>query len=172
MKYSSWNKLTGWILRFIQRFIQRTKKKADAPSNHLVASELQAAEIHLLKTMQSQSYNEEIQMLKKEQPIPKSSELKHLSPVLDEVGLIRAQGRLESLSASQQQKRPIVIKGSHTVKKLIISAEHSRFLHAGATQVMASLSLKYHVVGDFRCIRSEIRRCTTCCLHNAPELNV
>ena len=32
---------------------------------------------------------------------------------------------------------------------------------------MASLSLKYHVLGDFRCIRSVIRRCTTCGLHNA-----
>ncbi len=60
------------------------------------------------------------------------------------------------------QHHPIILHGRHNLTRLIVRAEHIRLLHAGPTLVSASISQRYHVIGQCRAVRTITRACVTC----------
>ena len=82
--------------------------------------------------------------------------------MIDSTGLLRVGGRQEHAPMSYSKKHPIILHQKHYLTHLIIRSEHLCLLHAGPTQVMASLSNRYHILSSRRIVRSIIRGCVTC----------
>ena len=90
-KFSSWLKLvrtTAWILRFLTV----CRNKVRSTTDELVPTEYTAAEELWWKKVQLDSFLNELQCLKEKRPLPSSSRLIQLSPVLDERGVMRIKG--------------------------------------------------------------------------------
>lgn len=83
-------------------------------------------------------------------------------PFVDSDSLVQVGGRVRNAGISYASRHPIIFHGKHPMKKLIISSEHSRLLHAGPTLVMASLCRQYHIIGCRKAVRSITRKCVTC----------
>ena len=162
-RYSRFGKLrrvTAWTFRFIRNC--RDKGGKDRLSSPLSARELQEAECYWMKIMQHSHFQDDIDMLKNQRPPNALSPLLSLSPFLDSSGLLRVGGRQQLSKSSYQSQHPIILSGKHSLTRLIIRTEHLRLLHAGPTQLMSSLSCRYHIVGGRKVVRSVTRKCVTC----------
>lgn len=165
-KFSDFTKLVrviAWILRFVQN---ATPNKEVNSSIYLTAIEIRKAERYLLAAAQEQDLQREIAALKAKKKLPRSSNLKHLFPFLDD-GLVRAGGRIRNSEVNYEQKHPVILRGDNSLTKLLIKAEHIRLLHAGPARTFNSLSGRFHLIGGIKVVRSITRKCVTCRRLNA-----
>ena len=160
--YSSFTRLkrvTAWIIRFTENLQSTTRSQ----SLNLTVSELTTAENYWLRLVQHESFPSEVDNLKRELPILKTSRLLPFHPVWDKnLSMLRVGGRLSNSKLSFSQSHPVILDGKHAVTKLIIEAEHLRLLHAGPTQLQSSLSERYHILGARRTVRAVTRKCIPC----------
>ncbi|XP_046803770.1 uncharacterized protein LOC124419201 [Lucilia cuprina] len=115
-RFSSYLKLkrtVAWVLRFINRC---RKEIGPGEENGLTADELKNAEILLCRQAQQENFCHEIEILKNEGSLPKSSELYALCPYMDENALLRVYGRVDAASwLPLDLRRPIILPSFHPV---------------------------------------------------------
>ena len=161
-QYSDFNHLkrvTAWILRFTKNCHSGTQKRL---TPLLSTEELHEAEYYWISIIQNDHFQNEIQTLKQECLLKKSSPLLPLHPFLDSNKLLRVGGRQQNSKLSYSKQHPLILHGKHPVTKLIIHSEHQRLLHAGPTLLTTSLCRRYHIIGCRKIIRSITRGCITC----------
>ena len=140
-QYSDFNhlkRITAWILRFTKNCHSGTQK---CLTPLLSTKELHEAEYYWISIIQNDHFQNEIQTLKQERLLKKSSPLLPLHPFLDSNKLLRVGGRQQNSKLSYSNQHPLILHGRHPVTRLIIHSEHQRLLHAGPT-----LSLPHYVV--------------------------
>ena len=163
-------RVTAWILRFIDNL--RATVSQRRLSSHLAVSELRSAEEYWLTIAQKESFTKEIDALKKERPLPKTSKLLPFRPTWDkERSVVRVGGRISNSTLSYSQLHPVILDGKHPITKLIIRSEHLRLMHAGPTLLLSSLNRKYHIIGARKTVRSITRQCITCRRHSVKPHN-
>jgi hypothetical protein len=86
-----------------------------------------------VKTVQQISYTQEIKDLMEHQEIAAKGSLKTLHPFIDQEGFLRVGGRLQQSTLHYQTMNQMILLPNHHFTKLVVSAEHTRFNHAGAT---------------------------------------
>lgn len=91
-RYSSITRITR-IFAYIWRFIHNCKKPKFKLSDQLKGREVKNALFRILKLVQSASFNDEFNNLKKQNPISTNSHIRQLTPFLDENNLFRVGGR-------------------------------------------------------------------------------
>ena len=161
-RFSSFNHLkrvTSWIARFARNCRSTPQERIQSC---LTTLELQQAENYWYKTIQSAHFKMEIDCLRNDLPLPKSSLLVSRNPFLDGEGLLRVGGRRELSQAHYDSKHPLILHSKHKLTRIIVSTEHVRLLHAGPTLLTGSLYRRYHIVGGFKTVRSITRKCVTC----------
>ena len=161
-QYSDFNhlkRITAWILRFTKNCHSGTQK---CLTPLLSTEELHEAEYYWISIIQNDHFQNEIQILKQERLLKKSSPLLPLHPFLDSNKLLRVGGRQQNSKLSYSNQHPLILHGKHPVTRLIIHSEHQRLLHAGPTLLTASLCRRYHITGCRKTIRSITRGCITC----------
>ena len=161
-QYSDFNHLkcvTAWILRFTKNCRSGTQKRL---TSLLSTEELHEAEYYWISIIQNDHFQNEIQTLKQECLLKKSSPLLPLHPFLDSNKLLRVGGRQQNSKLFYSKQHPLILHGKHPVTKLIIHSEHQRLLHAGPTLLTTSLCRRYHIIGCRKIIRSITRGCITC----------
>ena len=157
--YSHLKRITAWVFRFIENC--RTKEgKNTHPS--LTPSELRTAENYWLSLIQGEQFAKELESLKANHDLPKTSSLLHLHPFVDSTGLLRVGGREQNSNRSYSSQHPIILPGKHSVTKLIVRSEHIRLLHAGATLLTCSLSRRFYILRCRQVVREITRGCITC----------
>ncbi len=52
----------------------------------------------------------------------------------------------------------MILRGTHTLAKLIVRSEHLRLLHAGPTLVCSALARQFHILG----MKKTVRKCIVC----------
>lgn len=77
-------------------------------------------------------------------------------------GLLRVGGRQCLSKVCYESQHPAIIHRKYPLTRLILRTEHLRMLHAGPTLLAASLSLRYHIVGGRKFVRSVVRECIAC----------
>ena len=121
-----------------------------------------AAESYWISIMQLQAFKTEIEALKNEKPLNKSSRLFSLHPFLDPVGLLRVGGRGCNAQMLYSLIHPTILPGKHPLTSLLIFSEHRRLMHAGPTLLSASLNRRFYIIGCRKVVRSITRSCITC----------
>ena len=69
---------------------------------------------------------------------------------------------MELSGLTYAKRHPVLLPRDHRVVELLITHEHLRLLHAGATLVCASLAQRFCILRGRRAIRAKIRSCVTC----------
>ena len=109
------------------------KGRLDYPP--LSVQELQAAEVAILKQVQHNSFQKELELLQgqasKTSNVGKASALYRLDPFLDEQGLLRVGGRMRNSLVEPALVHPIILPKKSHISQLIIQHFHEQIEHQG-----------------------------------------
>ncbi|KAF0302739.1 hypothetical protein FJT64_025192 [Amphibalanus amphitrite] len=125
-----------YATRLTARHAETVKRIEEATTHR---PELREAEVETLRQVQETSYPEESRSLRLQQALPAKSDLLPLTPYCDELGLLRAGGRLGNAPVAEDARHPIILPRSAEVTRLVIMQEHVRCGHAGVEQTLNEL---------------------------------
>ncbi|OXA46198.1 Gag-Pol polyprotein [Folsomia candida] len=164
-------RVTAFVLRFVRNCRNPNLHPQKTKSHHpLTPGELHQALNHWVKVVQHQAFYEDLQQLKKGQPLHSKSKILSLSPFLDETGVIRVGGRLKSSSLSPDQKNPILLPYHGQLTHLIIQDAHIRHFHAGPQLMMAVIQRQFWIIRARDAIRYFTRKCVNCIRQRASTM--
>lgn len=157
-RYSSWKKLlrvTAYVLRFV--------KKANVKrSLELEAEEIRSAEGLWIKSIQCQSFAEEVCHMITSGKTPAPLLVRQFNLYLDEKGLIRCRGRIQNSSLNQEVKTPMLLPSRHHVVELIIRDTHDRMLHSGVNTTLTTIRERFWIIRGRQTVKRILRRCVPC----------
>jgi hypothetical protein len=141
-RFSKWLRLirsTAWMMRFIKRV--RGKQKDDqTEQGELTLTEMEAAELMWIQQCQWDSFPDETRSLLGKLPLPSSSRLLQLSPLLDANGVLNLKGRLDNLPEGIRcAKQPYILDGRHPYTQLLLAHYHTKMGHLGREAVVNEL---------------------------------
>lgn len=160
-KYSKLIKLQR-VYATVLRFAHNCKFPKNKQVGTLNVHELDKALTVLLKIAQNESFSKEINCLLKGTPLKAKNPLCSLNPFLDNVGLLRVGGRIDTSSYPYDKKHPILLVANHYLTKLIFESEHVNLLHSGPQHLLASIRQKYWPIGGRRLARDVAKNCLIC----------
>ena len=121
------------------------------------------AEHLLIHTVQAEVFQEELFSLQQSKCVSKRSSLVHLSPFLDEYGILRVGGRLKRVSIPLHEKHPIIIPRNSHIAVLIIRHYHEMVKHQGCNFTEGAIhSAGFWIVRCKRMISSILHRFVKC----------
>ena len=158
------------VMAWVRRFITNCRSQSRARQSSLSADELADARTDVFRDVQRVAFREELRALKCGNSVPKSSPLRHLTPILGDDGLIRVQGRLQLSELSYEAKHPILLPRGR-VSELLVREHHRLMSHAGVSTLITAIRASYWIIG-LRCLAKRVKRsCVSCQRQDAPECN-
>ena len=118
---SNWTRLIRILACFA--LIPEVHRRKIPFTGLLEAEHLQRAEENLVRHIQNQCYPEEIKAATQGRPIPSSSPLKRLRPVLHD-GVLVVPGRLARANLPSHAKRPVILPSRHPVVESLVRHVH------------------------------------------------
>ncbi|XP_060757456.1 uncharacterized protein LOC132868527 [Neoarius graeffei] len=169
-RFSRWSSLTraiGALIHIIQCF-KRDRNEGQCQKWHLCGSPVavnvlnQSAAV-IIRAVQQEAFEKELQCVTSGANIPKSSPLWSLDPFLDQEGLLRVGGRIAAADLGSDEKRPLILPGRHHVATLIVRHFHEQAHHQGRHFTEGAIrSAGYWILGGKRCINRVIFECVVC----------
>jgi hypothetical protein len=186
-RFSSWirlKKTIAWVLRYITNLRNSVlKRKSGDESNGrqqanviapITTKEMMTAEREILKYVQAESFNDELDNLRqrerqpsKTSPIRKKSSLYKLDPTLED-GLLRVGGRLRRAHLDHDAKHPVILPKKHHVSNLIINHYHLVSGHSGLEYTLSLIRQSYWIIGGRANVRRIANDCFSCRRRQAP----
>lgn len=173
-RFSSWLRLlraTARVFQAVRNFWSRSRSPrllAKSVENSTSLSQLSVADMiqaekMLYQRAQADSFAADIKNLKALQPLPKTSPLAALAPVLDTDGLVRLDSRIRAApGVSENAKAPIILDGRHRIVHLIILHKHAEAGHGNNELILNEVRQKYWILRARSTIRSVARGCLQC----------
>ena len=156
---SSWFKIQKSVC-WLRRFISHLAKKKSLPKD-ITVSEMEQAEVQILKYIQKKNYQKEIETLQENGRVSKKSLIYSLEPTLDEEGLLRVSGRLAHAPISENAKHPVILPHHH-VTELVVKQEHQKAGHAGPEHVLSLVRDKFWIPKGRPMVKRVLKACTQC----------
>ncbi|KAK3721602.1 hypothetical protein QZH41_000137 [Actinostola sp. cb2023] len=187
-RFSKWSTIRRALANLIV-YVKEFKKRynaipQDAPPTRQshrrlprlpTASELKQAETAILKTVQNESFTQEVTALmtdnlKNDEPEDTVSShkkyktiLTDLDPFLDDDGVLRVGGRLRRSKLTYTEKHPAIIPKDHHVSQLLALHHHERVHHQGRQLTGGAIhQAGFWIIGCRRLVRKIIHSCVTC----------
>ena len=175
LKFSSWTRLirsrvTAWVLRFVAKQLATVKKSAK-PENPeietcgeviLTPAELDKVGKLWVKQAQMERFAKEIKELKGGEEVSKRSHLKLLTPIMDELGVLRVGGRLNRAELPYDVPHPMILPKKHHITRLVVADVHHRCRHAGVNHVLAQVRSRYWVIDGRQEVKNWDQECKSC----------
>ena len=157
-RYGSWKKLlrvTAYTLRFVKRAnVNR--------SMELKAKEIRSAEELWIKSIQCQSFPEEVRHMITSGKTPAPLLVRQFNLYLDEKCLVRCRGRIQNSMLNQEVKTPMLLPSRHHVVELIIRDAHERMLHGGVNTTLTTIRERFWIIRGRQTVKKNLRRCVKC----------
>ena len=163
-RYSSWlryKRTIAWVMRFTTNLKQK-RNGGGQMHGPLTVSEIQAAEVYILKESQRRIYTAELKAIADCAAVSGDSPLAPLSPFLDEQGLLRARGRLHNANLPETARHPVIIGKDDEITRLIVSDVHQRLLHPGLEHTLAEVRATYWMPKARSTVKKIIHKCAFC----------
>ena len=100
-----------------------------------------------------------MQKLKRGQPVDKSSNIAQLMPFIDEVGVLRADGRVRAEKDDDYAARPMILQKGDPLARRIIDDLHRRYDHKGEHHLLLLLRKNFWVIQARRLVASVLKQC-------------
>lgn len=91
--------------------------------------------------------------------MPKQSDLRSLTPLLDEHSILRVGERLRHTILSPDEQHPAILSRGSRLSALLVDACHRRTLHGGVQLTLSTLRQRYWIPGGRMAVRKCIHRC-------------
>ena len=163
-KFSSWLSLKRAIAN-LQCMAAGTKAKNEHwKKKRLTIEDINLAEEHIIKEVQSLHFHDEINSLKNDKQLNKTSALLKLDPFVDKDGILRVGGRAKlSLALSYEERHPVILPHHDSTSTLIARHYHNKVHHQGRTTTLAKIrNSGFWIVGATKIVKSLVRQCITC----------
>ena len=168
---TSWMKLKvdiAWMLRFMLYLKAKSNPEVPVRSGRLEVSELQKAELQIVKYVQHQEITIDVAKLnvgdgRKPVIVSKSSRLYRLEPMMTEDGIVRVGGRLST--------HPIILPNMHSVTNLVINHFHAISGHGGKEHTLSLIRRQYWIIGARQAVRKQLRECAVCRLRDVKPVS-
>ncbi|XP_053686981.1 uncharacterized protein LOC128736523 [Sabethes cyaneus] len=170
-KYCSWKKLirvTACVFRIVSNWKLRLQKQS-INCSPFTSEELKRAEQYNLRLAQHDVYSDEIAILEKgrksNQPtkIPKNSVLFKYSPILDDNGVLRMQGRAKECKFLDiDEKYPIILPVDHPVTRLLIISYRQKFHHRNFETAINEMRQRFAIARLRVAFKKARRNCQWC----------
>lgn len=157
-------RVTAFCCRFLNSRKERGTEIRRRPpvAPFLSTGELGACRQRLLRVVQQHHIAGELEALFCERPLPRSSSIATLRPMLDRDGLLRVGGRLEHSALPYEGRHSIILSKRSHLTKLIIREAHQQTLHGGQKLTRGVLSEVYWIIHANSIIKAELRQCVKC----------
>lgn len=160
-RYSSLVRLQR-ITALCIRFINRLKNPEMIVPSYITAPELNHALQVLTKMVQELHFSRDLKAIKERRLLPKDSQLKTLTPFVDNDEVLRLGGRLEHSLLPYEAKHPIILPTDSPLTELIIADAHLSTLHGGSQLTTAYLRRRFWIINARNPVRAHIHRCIRC----------
>lgn len=173
-RFSSWNRLrttVAWLLVLkgaLRNAVKLGRKRnlrssVKTKKTHLTLSEIQDAELLIIKFIQRKYFSEEIDKLSNPEPkgVGSSSSIKRLNPILKD-GILRVGGRLERSSLSMDSAHQIILPRDSRVSHLILLDIHKSLGHTSRNMVLAKFRERFWVPSAISLIKHLVSKCVIC----------
>ncbi|XP_036344687.1 uncharacterized protein LOC118753918 [Rhagoletis pomonella] len=135
-------------------------------AGRLTVRELREAELLVIRAAQQSAYPDEYCDLKSRKQINARSKLFKLTSFLNDMGVIRGNGRLRNaVAVSAHTREPVVMPQRHQTTDLIVDFYHRTWKHQNENTIVAELRRKYWIPH----IREEVRRAAKRCFQCQKE---
>ena len=173
LKYSSWTRLirvTAWVLRFVAKLLAKVKK-APKPENPeietcredtLTPAELDRAGKLWVKQAQMERFPKEIKELRGGKEVSKQRDLKPLTTIMDELGVLRVGGQLNRAELPYNAAHPMILPKKHHITRLIVADVHQRCRHTGVKHVLAQVRSRYWIIDGRQEVKNWDQECKSC----------
>ena len=171
LTFSSFYKLckcVAWWLKFI-KYLQFKVKRSKLRSGqfqevelfkHLQPKNIEEAHNSVIRFIQRQEFKLEIKAIENSQPVPISSVVITLNPVL-QGGMLTVGGRLQ-FSPTDINKHPIILPSNNHVTDLIVRQTHERNGHVGVNHCLSLLGSKYYILKGYSNVKRVVSKCFHC----------
>ncbi|XP_067620476.1 uncharacterized protein [Eurosta solidaginis] len=153
------------VLAYIRRFVSKSRKQLIPSTIHLTQEEIRHAKVQLIANAQKNQYGKVIADLKAAKSLGKGSALLPLNPVLDEMGLLRVNGRLAYADISHNEKHPIIIPDNSRYCALLLDFLHATLLHADAQLMIRMVQQEYYIPRLKQRVKKCIFQCKKCTIY-------
>ena len=142
--------------------------------------DLQRAELQIIKIVQNEAFQNEIQMLKdtkikfqatdkdarkeRMKTMKRSTSLYKVDPFIDENGVLRVGGRLRQFSVPYEEKHPVSLPWKGHVTNLILCHYHQLVQHQGRKRITQNeiTSSGYWIIGGSSVVSDHISKRVSC----------
>ena len=112
-----------------------------------------------VKQAQTERSSKDMKDLSGGKEVSRQSHLKPLTPMLDELGILRVGGRLTRAELPYDAAHPMILPKKHYITRLIVADVHNRRCHAGTNHVLAQVRHRYWIKDG----RQEVKNCDKEC---------
>ena len=179
-RFSSWfrvKRVVAYCLLFRNKMKAITLKTNSIVSERMSVNLLREAEREIVKSVQRESYGEELCLLAKvkdgtgvdtdqlgnQAALKKSSPIYRLDPYLDDGGVIRVGGRIDRAELSEEVKHPIIMPRKSHITELIIRYCHEKVNHIGKNSTPCEIRERgFWIAGGSSAVTYYISRCVVC----------
>lgn len=145
------------VAAWMMRFIDRTRTKSCARSGELTIGEIERGETICIKAAQRECFSLEVDQIRAEEPLGRSSRLFKLCTRLGSDEILRVGGRLDLLDAEENFIHSTIIDGRHHFTTLLLRKYHK-------------LRQKYWILGGQRELKRLKHSSAECIIRKAsPE---
>ena len=164
-KYSSLTQLlriSAYVLRFIRNLRAKLSGNANQVVQELSATEVKQAEWYWIKTIQANSFEDEIKFLTKKSQLSPPPRVKQFGLYLDDVGILRCKGRLNNADLPITSKNPVLLPSKNDFVNLMIKDVHYRIKHSGVRDTLTTLRESYWILRGREATKRIIKQCIIC----------
>ena len=124
----------------------------------------------MLKVCHRESFSPDIESLRKNGQVRRTSPLAALNPTIGEEGLLRVDGRIDGAVLAFENRHPVLLPTHHILTTRIVEAFHRRLLHVGVDFVLAHVRQHFWIVHGRQVVKRVGRLCELCTRERArPE---
>ncbi|CAG2211230.1 unnamed protein product [Mytilus edulis] len=185
-------RIVAWLLKAVNNFKQTYRRKNDLANENedklptqakskrlneskelvktlnLKVQDIHNAEMTIIRFVQNQHFDDEVQRLKAKLNVKRTSRLFKLDSYIDEKGILRVGGRLARSNLTETSKHPIILPKQSTLSYSIIQGIHRSIGHLGKNAILTELRQKYWIIGANGIIKNIVSKCVICRKYQAP----
>ena len=153
-------RVTARVFRFIKNLSCRsTNQEQLNTSSELGPEDLDKAEYHWIRYIQSLSFKQELQYLQGDHSHAAPIYVQQFGLFMDERGLLRCKGRINNSDLHLEQKNPILLPSKHAYIDLMIKEFHHRVRHSGINDTLVALREKYWIIRGRQAVKCVVKAC-------------
>ncbi|XP_041675372.1 uncharacterized protein LOC121530409 [Drosophila eugracilis] len=154
------------VLAYVRRFLSRCRKGAISSTSRPTREEIREAEQTLISIAQRRAYGQELKHLAEKKPLPGASPILNLFPFTDQLGLLRACGRVTASRALQYDERhPIILPYGCRLSRLLVQFTHQITLHGGSQLIVRLIRSKYWIPKLKNLVKAVVNPCKICTIY-------